>query len=341
MRRESAFAMDTSSIKYGPGATREIGHDVGQWGVRRVMVVTDPNLAEAEPVSLVLDGLRQSGIDAVLFDQVEVEPTDRSFQVAIDFAVEGRFDGYVAVGGGSTIDTAKAANLYATYPAKLLDYVNPPVGKGLPVPGKLKPLFAVPTTGGTGSETTGVAIFDYTPLHAKTGIAHRALRPVLGVVDPINTRGVPPQVAACAGLDVLSHAVESLTALPFCQRPAPDSPAQRPRPADVPTRSAISGQGGQLEMVALYLVRSTTDPADDEARGTMLTMAATQCRRWIRQRGRVNAPRHVVPGLGHGPGLYPGGVPHPAAADSAWDVGYPELPGGFPLHRAGRSPSAP
>ena len=134
MRRESAFTMDTSSIKYGPGATREIGHDVGQWGARRVMVVTDPNLAGTEPVSLVLDALREAGIDAVLFDQVEVEPTDKSFQVAIAFAVEGRFDGYVAVGGGSSIDTAKAANLYATYPAELLDYVNPPVGKGLPGP---------------------------------------------------------------------------------------------------------------------------------------------------------------------------------------------------------------
>src|SRR6516165_8329383 len=159
MRRESAFTMDTSSIKYGPGATREIGHDLGQWGARRVMVVTDPNLAEAEPVSLVLDSLREAGIDAVLFDQVEVEPTDRSFQVAIDFAVEGGFDGYVAVGGGSSIDTAKAADLYATYPAELLDYVNPPVGQGLLVPGELKPLVAVPTTAGTGSETTGVAIF--------------------------------------------------------------------------------------------------------------------------------------------------------------------------------------
>ena len=159
------------------------------------------------------------------FDQVEVEPTDRSFQAASAFAVDGRFDAYVAVGGGSTIDTAKAANLYATYPAELLDYVTPPVGKGIPVPGALKPLIAVPTTAGTGSETTGVAIFDYIPLHAKMGIAHRALRPVLGVVDPNNTKSVPPQVAACAGLDVLSHAVESLTALPFCERPAPDSPA--------------------------------------------------------------------------------------------------------------------
>jgi hydroxyacid-oxoacid transhydrogenase len=237
------------------------------------MVVTDPNMAGTEPVALVRDALREAGIDAALFDQVEVEPTDRSFQEAIAFAVEGRFDGYVAVGGGSSIDTAKAANLYATYPADLLDYVNPPVGRGRLVPGQLKPLVAVPTTAGTGSETTGVAIFDYTPLHAKTGIAHRALRPVLGIVDPHNTRGVPAQVAACTGLDVLSHAVESLTALPFCLRPAPESPALRPayqgsNPiSDVWARQAI-------EMVGRYLVRSMTDSSDDEARGGML-LAAT------------------------------------------------------------------
>ena len=273
MRKETAFTMDTSSIKYGPGATREIGHDMGKWGARRVMVVIDPNVSGTEPVAVVLDALREAHIDAVPFDQVEVEPTDRSFQAASAFAVDGRFDAYVAVGGGSTIDTAKAANLYATYPAELLDYVTPPVGKGIPVPGALKPLIAVPTTAGTGSETTGVAIFDYIPLHAKMGIAHRALRPVLGVVDPNNTKSVPPQVAACAGLDVLSHAVESLTALPFCERPAPDSPALRPAYQGSNPISDIWSKRA-IEMVARYLVRSTTDPSDEEAKGAML-LAAT------------------------------------------------------------------
>src|SRR6185503_11620396 len=149
------------------------------------------------------------------YDQVRVEPTDQSFKAAIAFATTGNFEGYVAVGGGSVMDTAKAANLYATYPADLLDYVNAPVGKGLPVPGPLKPLIAIPTTAGTGSETTGVAIFDLVSLHAKTGIAHRRLKPTLGLLDPDNTRTLPRQVAASTGLDILSHAVESYTALPF------------------------------------------------------------------------------------------------------------------------------
>src|SRR5437870_3127866 len=213
MADETIFTMDTSSIKFGVGATREVGDDMQALGARRVMLVTDPRVAGPEPVALALQSLRGAGIDAILFDRVRVEPTDASFQEAIRFATDGNFDGYVAVGGGSSIDTAKAANLYATYPADFLAYVNAPIGRGEPVPGRLKPLIAIPTTAGTGSETTGVAIFDLVEMHAKTGIAHRALRPVEAIVDPDNTRQLPPMVAACSGFDVLSHAIESYTAL--------------------------------------------------------------------------------------------------------------------------------
>jgi hydroxyacid-oxoacid transhydrogenase len=270
---ETAFTMDTSSIKYGPGVTREIGDDLGQWAVRRAMVVTDPYLAQSDTVGIVLDALQKAKIEAELFDQVSIEPTDQSIQAAIAFATEGRFDGYVAVGGGSTMDTAKAANLYATYPADFLTYVNAPTGLGKPVPGRLRPLIAVPTTAGTGSETTGVAIFDYTPLHAKTGIAHRALRPALGLIDPENTKTLPPQVAACSGLDVLSHALESLTALPFHNRPAPEQPGLRPAyQGSNPISDVWAARA--VEMVARYLVRAVSDPSDEEARGQML-LAAT------------------------------------------------------------------
>src|SRR5215468_190332 len=140
MTNETIFTMDTTSLKFGVGATREIGADMAALGVKRVMVVTDPHLAQLEVVHTVCEALRGQGIDPVLYDQARVEPTDQSFKAAIAFAVAGNFDGYVAVGGGSVMDTAKAANLYATYPADFLDYVNPPVGKGLPVPGRLKPL---------------------------------------------------------------------------------------------------------------------------------------------------------------------------------------------------------
>ena len=273
MALETAFTIDTSSIKYGPGVTREVGHDMRRLGAQRVMVLTDAQLAQGAAVATAVAALKAAGIDAVLFDQVRVEPTSGSFLQAIEFASRGKFDGYLAVGGGSVIDTAKAANLYATYPADLLAYVNPPIGRGEPVPGPLQPLIAVPTTAGTGSETTGVAIFDFTEMHAKTGIAHRALRPNLGILDPDNTRTLPKLVAASSGLDVLSHALESLTALPYNQRAAPAAPELRPAYQGANPISDI-WCGKAIQMVAANIVRAIQDPDDGEARSQMLLAAA-------------------------------------------------------------------
>jgi len=273
MTLESAFSMDTSSIKYGPGVTREIGWDMEEQGARRVMVVTDPGLSKSEAISVTLESLSKHGVDAVLFDQTSVEPTDNSFKEAIKFAQEGKFDGFVAVGGGSSMDTAKAANLYSTYPADFMTYVNPPIGKGEPIPGALKPLVAAPTTAGTGSETTGVAIFDYLAMNAKTGIAHRSLRPVKGIIDPDNTRSLPKMVAACTGLDQLTHALEAMTAMPFNQRPAPEHPKMRPAyQGSNPISDIWASQA--IKMISGHLVRAVEDPSDDEARGNIL-LAAT------------------------------------------------------------------
>jgi hydroxyacid-oxoacid transhydrogenase len=273
MKLETAFSMDTSSIKYGPGVTREVGWDMEEHGCKRVMVVTDANLSDKEPVGVTLEALRRHGIDAVLFDQAKVEPTDISFKEAIQFAKDGNFDGFVGVGGGSSMDTAKAANLYATYPADFMTYVNPPVGRGAPVPGPLKPLVAVPTTAGTGSETTGVAIFDFLEMNSKTGIAHRALRPLKGIVDPNNTRTLPRMIAACTGLDQLAHALEALTALPYNRRPAPEHPKMRPAYQGANPISNIWASRA-IEIITEHLVRVVEDPSDDEARGEVL-LAAT------------------------------------------------------------------
>jgi hydroxyacid-oxoacid transhydrogenase len=268
MALEYAFELASSSIRFGRGVTREIGMDLAEMKVQRAMVLTDPNLAKLSPVATVLESLRDNKISFALFDRVRVEPTDLSLREAIDFATQGGFDAFVAVGGGSTMDTAKAVNLYATYPADFLDYVNAPIGKGKPVPGPLKPLIAVPTTAGTGSETTGVAIFDYTPLHAKTGIAHRRLKPLLGILDPENTRSMPRPVAAASGFDVLSHAIESYTALPFHQRPRPERPVLRPAyQGSNPISDVWSLEA--LRWVSKYFVRSVENPDDDEAREKM------------------------------------------------------------------------
>jgi hydroxyacid-oxoacid transhydrogenase len=272
MKFETVLTMSAANIKYGFGATREVGFDLKELGATRVMVVTDKRLADEEPVRITLEALKKEKIDAILYDGVRIEPTDESLKEAIRFAGDGGFDGFIGVGGGSSMDTAKAANLYTSYPAEFLAYVNRPIGEGRPVPGPLKPLIGIPTTAGTGSETTGVVIFDFEEMHAKTGIAHRFIKPALGIVDPHNTRTLPRMVAASTAFDVLVHALESFTNLPYNKREAPESPEQRPayqgsNPiSDVWAREAIG-------IVSKNIVRVVENPEDDEARSRMIIAA--------------------------------------------------------------------
>jgi len=270
---EYAFEMAASAIRFGFGATREVGADMVDMGVKHALVFTDPHLSHLPPVETVRESLEKNKVRYTVYDRVRVEPSDESLMEAIRFASDGDYDAFIAVGGGSTIDTAKAANLYSCWPADFLDYVNPPIGKGNPVPGALKPLIAIPTTAGTGSETTGVAIFDYKPLRAKTGIAHRRLKPTLGIVDPENTRTLPAAIAAASGLDVLCHAVESWTALPFEQRPRPERPIMRPAyQGSNPISDLWSMEA--LRMTAENIRRAVADPSDDQARAAMMLAAS-------------------------------------------------------------------
>ena len=272
MATETILTMSSANIKYGFAATREVGFDMKELGATRVMVVTDQRLIHEEPVAITLEAMKEEGIDTVLYSNVRIEPTDQSLKEAIQFAVDGKFDGFIGVGGGSSMDTAKAANLYSTYPADFLTYVNAPIGKGEPVPGPVKPMIGIPTTAGTGSETTGVVIFDFEEMHAKTGIAHRFLRPVLGIVDPHNTRSLPRMATACTGFDVLVHALESYTNLPYNQREAPASPALRPAYQGSNPISDVWATKA-IEIVSQNLVRVVEDPSDDEARSQMIIAA--------------------------------------------------------------------
>ena len=255
--------------------------------------------------------LRGEGLDAVLYDRARVEPTDVSFLEAIEFAADGEFDAYVAVGGGSVMDTAKAADLYATWPADFMAYVNPPIGRDDPVPGPLKPLVAIPTTAGTGSECSGIMVFDLEEMRAKTAIRQRAARPMLAIVDSENTRTMPPMVTACSGLDVFCHALESLTALPYSERPAPEDLDHRPAyQGSNPISDIWAARAAQLG--AAHIVRAFEDPGDEEARGAML-LAATMAGIGFASAGvhLCHAMSYPVSGMvrEYKPDGYP--VPHP------------------------------
>lgn len=269
---DAVFSVDLSAITFGPGSLAEAGDHARNLGLRRVALFTDPRLAELEHVDIVRRALAEAGIDAVLYREVTVEPTDAAFRDAARFAAEGRFDGYVSVGGGSVIDTAKAANLYATYPAELAAYVNAPLGEGGAVPGPLKPHIACPTTCGTGAECTGIAIFDWVEKGVKTGIVSRRLRPTLALIDPSTTWTLPASVVAASGFDVLSHALESYTALPHTCRAKAERPSLRPMSQGANPWSDF-GCEKALQLTGTYLERAVRDGNDREARDAMMWAA--------------------------------------------------------------------
>jgi len=256
------FSVEAPKIKFGRGSLNEIGDDATALGMTRVAVFTDPKVAKLEPVSKVVESLKSKGLDTVVYDQVAVEPTDISFKQGSKFASEGKFDGFVSVGGGSVMDTCKASNLYSCYPADFLDYVNAPIGKAIPVPGKLKPHIACPTTFGTASECTGIAIFDLLEMEAKTGIVSPMIRANLGVLDPGVLVSLPPLVRAANGFDVFSHACESITARPYTHRPAPESSQKRPLSQGANPYSDITCLEA-INLIGRNIVQAVNDPREE------------------------------------------------------------------------------
>src|SRR3984957_842691 len=211
-RTETVFTWGAPPLKFGVGALDEIGFDCAQLGLERVLIVTDEGVAATGIPGRAAESMQNAGLKPTVFSGAHVEPTDESFRAAAEFAGDTDWDGFVAVGGGSSIDTAKAINLLTTNPGDLMDYVNKPVGGGQAPTMPLKPLVAVPTTAGTGAESTAMCILDILSLKVKTGISHPKLRPVLAVVDPLTTLTTPPHVTASCGMDILCHALESYTA---------------------------------------------------------------------------------------------------------------------------------
>lgn len=271
--RETVFTLEATSVKFGRGAVADAGWELRRLGVTRALVVTDPGVAAAGIVERVTPSLERAGIAYDVFDRVRIEPTLESMEEAVEAARDGSFDGFIGVGGGSALDTAKVADLVASYPAPILDYVNSPIGGGRRPPGPLLPLLAIPTTAGTGSEATPVAVLDLPEERVKTGISHRYLRPRQAIVDPDLTRTVPSAVAASAGLDVVCHAIESFLARPFDSRPAPRTPDDRP-PYQGANPISDVWSAKALEHGGRYLRRAVRDPEDDEARAAM-ALAAT------------------------------------------------------------------
>lgn len=269
---DRGFTLGMPTFTFGSGVLDEAGEQARELGLTRVGLFTDRQLAASEHVARVKLALAAAGVDVAVYDGVQIEPSDRSFADAARFAGDGRFDGFVSVGGGSVMDTCKAANLYATHPADFMTYVNAPIGGGCRVPGQLKPHIACPTTSGTGSETTGIAIFTLSSLNAKTGIISRRLIPTVALVDPEVTRTLPANVVASTGFDCMSHALEATTARAWPRRLNPARGLARPVSQGAnPFSDLLASQA--LRLVGEFQVRAVRDANDFEARSEMMYAA--------------------------------------------------------------------
>lgn len=310
LANESVFTWAAPPLKFGVGAIDEIGAEVAAIGAASCLVITDAGVRETGFPDRIRENLLAAGLKSEIYDGVGVEPTDRSIAEAVAFAKEQEWDCFVAVGGGSAMDTAKAVNLLTTHPGELLDFVTPPIGAGkapwLPV----KPLIAVPTTAGTGSESTTICVIDFLGLHLKAGVSHPKLRPSLAVVDPRTTLSLPPQVTAASGMDVLSHALESYTSVRYDAKPAPADPMKRPAFCGSNPISDVWCEMA-LSLVGQHLRRAVLNGRDLEAR-TQMALASTYA-----GTGFGNAGTHLP---------HANAYPVAGAVKNYRAEGYPEMP---------------
>lgn len=270
---DSIFVINIPQVKFGTGSSHELPYEAKRLGIKNALIVVGKKLAETKLFEELKSSLENNDIKVHVTTHVRVEPEDTELVKAYEEIKSLHLDGFVAIGGGSTIDTAKILNLLYTYPSDIMDYVNKPIGKGISPPGPLKPLIAIPTTAGTGSENTNVTIFDVSKLRVKTGISNQYMRPTLAIVDPLTTVTLPPMVTASSGLDVLNHAIESFTSHPYTARPRLTSPSERAVYSGATPIGDIFAKEA-IGWAHKYLRRAVADPYDLEARYYMMLGAS-------------------------------------------------------------------
>ncbi len=189
----------------GAGSIKKLPAFIHDKGLERVLVVTDKELMRLRLLDSLLEGLKNAGVEYFVYDETRPNPTIGNAEEARRLFVENRCDSVIAFGGGSPMDCAKIAAARAVNPKKTV----PQMRGQLKVGKKLPPLFAVPTTAGTGSETTVAAVITDPETHEKYAVNDPKLRPGYAVLDPELTTGLPGSVTATTGMDALTHAVEA------------------------------------------------------------------------------------------------------------------------------------
>ncbi len=264
-----SFTVAMPRYTFGRGCLAEAGIRAASLNMRRAALFTDPYLASSEYVATVCESIRAQGLQYDIFSDIRIEPDEDTVTRACRFLSQGKFDGVVSVGGGSVIDTAKAAMVCALYPAPFSDYFAPPVGIGKPVPGALLPHLACPTTCGAGSECTSVAVIRINSLNTKFVMGSPRLLPAEALVDPAVCDTLPENAVASTGFDLLCHALECYTARAYTQWQRIDDPRARTMLQGANPWSDMSARSA-LRIVGQYLQRGVADNSDHEARDALM-----------------------------------------------------------------------
>lgn len=266
MRNHWSFH-SAGQLIFGRGVIAQIGELVSRRKLPRLFLVADKRLAAAGLVERVAGPLRTAGIELVIFDEGEAEPSVAVAVRAAEHARQFGPDGVLGLGGGSNMDLAKIVSILVTHggePARYFGFNN--------VPGPVLPLVCVPTTAGTGSEVSHAAVLTDTANHLKVSTLSQFLRPALAVVDPALTDGCPKQVTADSGIDALTHAIEAYTAIDYDQlAAAPGEPVAYE--GRFPLGMALAEQA--IELVGQHLITAVQDGSNQAARDGMALAATT------------------------------------------------------------------
>lgn len=248
-------------IVFGPDAAQQIGAIAGRMNLKRLLVVTDPQLERAGILQRVRQPLLETGLAVDAFTGGEPEPSMRAAQFCLEQARTFKPDGIVGLGGGSNMDLAKITATLLTHGGTPQTFVGDDR-----IPGPVLPLICVPTTAGTGSEVSAASVLTDTENKMKVGILSNHLRPRVAVVDPLLTLSCPPRVTADSGIDALTHAIEAYTAVANEVFPLPAGERtvyQGKHPlGDTVAEKAIA-------LIGKHLRRAVSHPDDVEARSGM------------------------------------------------------------------------
>lgn len=323
---ETVFAWEAPPLRFGTGATAGVGFELDRLGVRRALVVTDPGIRATGLADEVVTHAARAGVEAVLWSGTEIEPSDASVRRAVEELSHQQFDGFIGLGGGSSLDTCKIINLLLTYPGELTDYLSRPHGGGREVPGPLAPMIGIPTTAGTGSECSAIAVLNLIESHVKGAVSSPRLRPALAIVDPLNTSTSSAAVTASAGYDALVQTLESYTSLPYDQRARRELSEPRPVYSGSTPISDVWCERA-LVLMGQFLGRAILDGSDLAAR-TGMSQAALFSRLGTAGAHIPHSAAYAVSGLvrayrppefGAGPPLVPHGMSVVVTAAAAFD----------------------